>query len=239
MTPMERVPYDDRGTALTGWFARPVGSLKASALRGGIVIFPTIMNASAHMQRRAAMLAEAGFAVLIADFYGEMPADFTEAGALAAPLRADTDHYRTRLAAAVAALRSVMPLARLSAIGFCLGGQAVLELARAGEDLALVASFHGILTTERKAEASTPVKPRALILHGDADPFAPRDHVTALWEELDDAGYDWHFHAYSGTRHGFTDPASDTRGLDAIRYDASADRQAWAALMSTLDEIYG
>ena len=230
---LERVPYDDRGTALTGCFARPVGFL-----RGGVVIFPTIVGHNAHMERRAAMLAEAGFAVFVADFYGETPAGFAEAGILAADLRADVDHYRTRLATAVSALRSVMPLARLSAIGFCMGGQAVLELARAGEDLALVASFHGILTTGRKADGSAACKPRVLILHGDADPLAPRDQATALWEELDVASYDWHFHAYSGTRHGFTDPASDARGLDAVRYNASADRQSWAALTSTLDEIY-
>ena len=231
---LERVPYTDRGTALTGWFARP-----AAALRGGIVIYPTIIGANPHMERRAAMLAEAGFAVFIANFYGETPADFAAAGVLAAALREDTDHYRARLAAAVSALRSVMPLARLSAIGFCMGGQAVLELARAGEDLALVASFHGILTTDRKAEPTAAHKPRALILHGDADPLAPRSHVTALWDELDAAGYDWHFHAYSGTRHGFTDPESDARGLEMVRYNPSADRQAWAALMSMLGEIYG
>lgn len=230
---LARVPYEDRGTTLTGWFIRPV-----TTLRGGIVIFPTIVGVNPHMERRAAMLAEAGFAVLIADFYGEQPADFAAAGALAATLREDTAHYRARLAAAVSAMRSVMPLARLSAIGFCMGGQAVLELARAGEDLALVASFHGLLTTGRKADEAAAHKPRVLVLHGDRDPLAPRDEVTALWEELDAAGYDWHFHSYSGTRHGFTDPESDSRGLEAVRYNASADRQAWAALMSTLDEIY-
>jgi dienelactone hydrolase len=185
------------------------------------------------------MLAEAGFAVFIADFYGEIPADFPAANPLAAALREDTDHYRTRLAAGVAVLRSVMPLARLSAIGFCMGGQAVLELARAGEDLALVASFHGLLTTDRKADPAAAHKPRALILHGDADPLAPRSDVIALWDELDAAGYAWHFHSYSGTRHGFTDPESNSRGLDMVRYNPSADRQAWAALMNTLDEIYG
>ena len=234
MSSLEQVCYEDRGTALTGWFARPAG-----AVRGGIVIFPTIVGANPHMERRSAMLADAGFAVFIADFYGEPVADFAAAGVLAGALREDVDHYRARLGATVAALRAVMPLSRLSAIGFCMGGQAVLELARSGEDLALVASFHGLFTTGRKAEAGAAHKPRVLLLHGDRDPLVPREQVTALWEELDAAGYDWHFHAYSGTRHGFTDPESDARGLEAVRYNPSADRQAWAALMSTLDEIYG
>ena len=51
------------------------------------------------------------------------------------------------------------------------------------------------------------------------------------------AGADWRFHAYAGVKHGFTDPASDARGLPAIAYNASADRQSWAALMAMLEEV--
>jgi dienelactone hydrolase len=78
-----------------------------------------------------------------------------------------------------------------------------------------------------------------LVCHGDADPLAPRDHVLAFWEEMDAVDARWHFHSYSGVKHGFTDPGSDARGLAAIGYDASADRQSWAALMGLLDEILG
>ena len=67
---------------------------------------------------------------------------------------------------------------------------------------------------------------------------APKDVVTAFWEEMDAAGADWHFHSYSGVKHGFTDPGSDARGLAAIAYDASADRQSWAAMLSLFDEVF-
>ena len=40
-------------------------------------------------------------------------------------------------------------------------------------------------------------------------------------------------------RHGFTDPGSDARGLDAIRYNASADRQSWAAMLEMFGEVFG
>lgn len=165
-------------------------------------------------------------------------ADFAAAGALAEALRGDVDHFRTRLAAAVTALRGHPAAAGLTlgAIGYCMGGQAVLELARAGEDLALAASFHGLLDTRRPATA--PIKPRLLVCHGDQDPMAPRAQVLAFWEEMDAVGAQWHFHSYSGVRHGFTDPASDSRGLPAIAYDSSADRQSWAALLSLTDELF-
>lgn len=236
MIGLEQVSYLDRGTVLTGWLARPVGPARAA-----IVLFPTIANVNPPMERRARMLAEAGFVTLIADFYGEPVESFEASRPLAEKLRGDVDHYRARLAAGVAALRgqeAAQGLA-LAAIGYCMGGQAVLELARAGEDLAFVASFHGILSTDRPATAATPIAPRILVCHGDADPLVPREQVLAFWEEMDAAGANWHFHSYSGVKHGFTDPGSDARGLPAIGYDASADRQSWAALMALADEVFG
>jgi len=228
---LERVAYSDRGTALTGWLARPSGPARAA-----FVIYPTIANVSAHMERRAAMLADAGFVALIADFYGEPVVDFAGAGMLAEELRGDPDHYRTRLSAAIRALREVVPGLALGAIGYCMGGQAALEMARAGQDLALVASFHGLLDTARPADR--PIRPRLLVCHGDADPLVLREQVLGFWQEMDTVEANWHFHAYSGVKHGFTDPASDTRGLPAIGYDASADRQSWAALMELCGELF-
>jgi dienelactone hydrolase len=77
-----------------------------------------------------------------------------------------------------------------------------------------------------------------LVLHGDKDPLAPRGHVLAFWDEMDGAGANWHFHAYAGVRHGFTDPGSDARGMAALGYDASADRQSWAAMLGLFDELF-
>ncbi len=234
MSALQAVAYDDRGTALTGWLARPAG-----APRAAVVVFPTIANVTPAVERRAAMLAEAGFVAMIADFYGEPVPSFEASQPLAAKLRAEVDHYRTRLSAAVTVLRRHeaargLPLA---AIGYCMGGQAALEVARAGEDLVLAASFHGILATGRKADRA--ITPRLLVCHGDADPLVPREQVLGFWEEMDAVGANWHFHAYAGVKHGFTDPGSDARGLPAIAYDASADRQSWTALMSLFDETLG
>jgi dienelactone hydrolase len=232
MTTVESVFYRDGGLALTGMLARPEGKARAA-----VVVFPTVANVTPAIERRAAMLADAGFVALIADFYGEPVDDFAASRPLAEKLRADVDVYRTRLLAAVAALRNHPAVAGLplAAIGYCMGGQAALETARAGADLVLAASFHGLLETAKPADR--PITPRLLICHGDSDPMAPRDHVVRFWEEMDAVGANWHFHTYSGVKHGFTDPGSDARGLPAIAYDASADRQSWAALMNLFDEV--
>lgn len=233
--PLEPVAYSHAGQGLTGWLARPEGRPRAV-----VVIFPTIANVTPPIERRARMLADLGYLAMIADFYGEPVPNFEASRPLAEALRADVGRYRARLGAAITTLRGLPEAAGLPmlAIGYCMGGQAALEAARDGQDLLLAVSFHGVLTTAKAAEPDT-VKARVLVCHGDADPLAPRDHVTALWDEMDRAGVNWHFHSYSGVRHGFTDPGSDSRGMPALGYDASADRQSWAAMLDLFDEVLG
>jgi dienelactone hydrolase len=230
---LERIDYTDRGRALTGWLARPAGTPRAA-----VVLFPTIMNAAPNVLRRMPMLAEAGYLAFMADFYGEPVPDRPAAHALGAALRAEVVHYRARIAAAVETLsahpaRGNLPMA---AIGYCMGGQAVLEAARMNLPLAMVASFHGILSTD--APATTPIHPRILVCHGDRDPLVDRDQVRTFQEEMDAAQANWHLQVYSGVKHGFTDPEADSHGLPALGYDASADRQSWAALLSLFDELF-
>jgi dienelactone hydrolase len=192
------------------------------------------------MIRRAHLLAQAGYVAMIADFYGVQVRDFDHARELAGPLRATPEHYRQRLRTGLAALVNHEAAASLpvAAIGYCMGGQAALELARDGADLVLAASFHGLLDTALPAGSGV-IKPRILVCHGDADPLVPRTQVMSFWEEMDAAGANWHFHSYAGVKHGFTDPGSDDRGMAAIGYDKSADRQSWSALMGMLDEVLG
>ncbi|QSR18611.1 dienelactone hydrolase [Novosphingobium sp. KA1] len=233
MSGMDAIAYSHAGQQLTGWLARPSGEVRAA-----VILFPTIANVNAPMERRAKMLAELGYLTLVADFYGEPVASFEASFPLADTLRADNAHYRGRIAAAIAALRA-LPEAQglpMLGVGYCMGGQAVLEAAREGQDLLAAVSFHGTLATRNPAEPGT-IRPRILICHGDADPLVPREQVIGFWEEMDKAGANWHFHAYSGVRHGFTDRGSDERGMAALGYDASADRQSWAAMLSLFDEV--
>ena len=229
----DTVAYADGETALTGLVARPSGPPRAA-----ILVFPTIMNPTPPVEDKALKLAEAGYLALIADFYGRRPAGFDEARTLAAEIRPDPLAYRRRLRAGLKALATLseangLPLA---AIGFCMGGQAALELARDGAPLEAAVSFHGLLDTGLPAKAGN-VTARLLICHGDADPMVPRSQVLAFWEEMDAAKANWHFHSYSGVRHGFTNPAPTDN--PATAYDASADRQSWAAMLELFDEVFG
>jgi dienelactone hydrolase len=231
---LEAVAYHDGGTALTGRLARP-----ADAPRAAVLVLPTIANITAYAEHRARLLAGLGYLAFVADFYGFNPEGETTQSA-ANKLRASVAGYRARVRAAFAAMIALPEahgLAR-AAIGYCMGGQAALELARDGADIAAAVSFHGLLTTGEPAKPGA-IKARLLVCHGDADPLVPRSDVVGFWEEMDAARAHWHFHAYSGVKHGFTDPGSDARGLPAIAYNRSADRVSWAAMTGLFDEVFG
>ena len=85
---------------------------------------------------------------------------------------------------------------RIAAVGYCFGGMAVLDLARASPaipGLKAVASLHGILApmlvgAGRDARAeNAAVGPRVVVLHASGDPFVPPEQV---YECLEEVGYD-------------------------------------------------
>lgn len=231
MSELQQLAYADGDTALTGLVARPQG-----APRAAVLVFPTIMNPTPAVTAKAQALADAGYLALVADFYGMAPASMDEAREAALAIRETPQVYRRRLKAGLRTL-ATLPEAEglpLLAIGFCMGGQAALELARDGAPLEVAASFHGLLNTDCPAEAGA-ISARILVCHGDADPMVPRAQVLKFWEEMDAAGANWHFHSYAGVKHGFTNPGPTSN--PATAYDASADRQSWAAMLELFDEV--
>ncbi|MEZ5693507.1 MAG: dienelactone hydrolase family protein [Altererythrobacter sp.] len=230
MKALERIEYSDRAVALTGYLVRP-----ATTPTAAIAVFPTIHNITPRVAEKAQMLADAGYLAMVMDFYGEEVSDADPGPPLAQRLRADTSVYRRRLHAGLAALRAQAPDLPMLAIGFCMGGQAVLELARDGANLLAVASFHGLLETQRPAEPGA-VTARLLVCHGDRDPLVPRKQVRTFMEEMDHAGADWHLHIYAGAVHGFTDPANDEsrRTLSPM---TPAPTASWAAMLNLFDEV--
>lgn len=230
MSGLEQIAYADGETALTGWLARPAGPARAA-----VAVFPTFTNVTPGVEAKARLLAEAGCTALVGDFYGpNAPHDVESAFAAMTALRADPLAMRQRLRTTLDTLGAIAPGVPQIAIGFCLGGMAVLELARDGADLALAASFHGLLATPLPATA--PIKPRLLVCHGDADSLVPRSDVIAFWEEMDRVGADWHFMSFARVEHGFTNPLTPT-GAPNPAYHPLADRQSWAALMELIDEV--
>lgn len=220
------------GGPFEGWIAFPAGRDP----RPGVLIAPTIAGPSDLERRVARRLAEErGWVALVADVYGKgrRPANMDEGRALMDPLKADRPLLAARMAAAFDALRArgnVDP-ARTACIGYCFGGMCALDLARAGEPVQGVATFHGLL--DAPDHARDPVSARVLALHGWDDPLATPDQVLAFAQEMTARGADWQLHAYGATVHAFTNPTRPEM------YSAVADRRSWAAAIAFLDEVLG
>lgn len=184
---------------------------------------------------RARMLARSGYAAFAVDLYGAgvRPETVKEARARSGELYGDRALMRTRLEAAVQALRRLdgVDPARAVAIGYCFGGSAVLELARSGADMRGFVTFHGGLSTP-EGQDYVDVRAPVLILHGSADRAAPMSDVAALAGALDSGGVDYRMEIYGGAPHAFTIWSGD-------RYRPEADMASWDALQGFLAERLG
>ena len=213
----------------------------AGEARGTVIIVPTVMGVTDLERGFAARLNERGCHAFIADTFGK---EFRGAGRdvmfpQLTRLRSDRAALKDRLLAMFEATRGQQGVQadRIAAIGFCFGGQCVLDLARTGTDLAGVASFHGLF--DPPGLAANPIKAKVVAYHGWADPMVPPESVVALAQELTEAGADWQIHAYGHVGHGFTNPAASHLSVDGVEYDANAARRSWTALYDFLDELFG
>jgi len=113
----------------------------------------------------------------------------------------------------------------------------VLGEARSGADLDAVVTFHGALATKSPAKPGT-IRARVLVLTGAADPFVPKEQVEALTQEMKAAGAKFQVITYPGVKHGFTNPDAGKAGMDALEYNAEADKMSWAAMLELFKEVF-
>ena len=209
------------------------------AARPGVILFPTVMGITDLERGFAARLVEQGYAVLLADLYGRRFTPDQRDAAMGAMqgLRADRAALRDRLLGVlgVAIEQEEIDDERVAAIGFCFGGQNALDLARAGVDIAGVASFHGLF--DPPGLPAPPIKAKVAAYHGWDDPLVPPEAVVALAKELTQAGCDWQIHAFGHVGHGFTNPKA-TGAMPGIKYDQTTADRAWAACDAFLAECF-
>src|ERR1700719_3227667 len=138
----------------------------ATAPRPGVLVFHEGLGLGDFAMARARKVAELGYVALAADMFGDrlQVSNLKEGATLVCGLRSEPQTLRARGRAALATLAALpqVDANRLGAIGFCFGGSVVLELARDGADLAVVVSFHGVLTTKAPAVSGN-VKARVLV----------------------------------------------------------------------------
>src|SRR5574341_2046066 len=223
----EVVEYKHGETLLEGYRAYD-DSIQGK--RPGVLVVHEWRGLNDYARRRAEQLAELGYIAFALDMYGKglYAKDHEEAGKLSGVYRSDRALMRDRARAGLEVLKnhSLTDQARLAAIGYWFGGTTVLELARAGENLLGVVSFHGGLSNP-KPEDSKNIKGRILVLHGADDKFISPDEISAFQEEMRKANVDWQMIFYGGAVHSFTVPEAGTDPSKGMAYNEKADERSW------------
>jgi dienelactone hydrolase len=229
------IEYEVDGLRFVGFLALPEGPGPFP----GVAVFHNWYGQNDNERQRARDLAALGYAAFAVDLYGagERATDNESASALMTPLvndRAGLLLKRTQAALGVLEAQPEVQAGRIAAVGYCLGGLCVLDLARSGAALKGVVSVHGLLGSADFEGA----KPSAavLVLHGYDDPLAKPDKVLAFGTEMTALGLDWQVHAYGGTSHAFSTPGADYAPY-GLKYSARADRRSWQAMRNFLAEV--
>ena len=179
--------------------------------RPGLLMIPDWIGINATNIDFAKTIAGKDYVIFMGDMYGKdlRPKDNKAAQAASDPLYANRALMRARVVAAFAQLKAQeghAPIdpARLAAIGFCMGGTSVLDLARSGVDVAAVVSFHGELSTDDPALAKH-IKARVLAMNG-ADDRGTMPDAPAFMQEMQQSPAPWQFVAFGGAVHCFAEP---------------------------------
>lgn len=236
----KEVTYSAAGTTLKGWLAWDDA---ASGKRPAVLVVHEWWGHNAYARKRADMLAGLGYVALAVDMYGDgkQASHPDEAGKFAAEVAKNKPMAMARFEAAMKLLRAQPNVDgdKLAAFGYCFGGSVALNMARSGEDLKAVASFHGGLATDAPAQPGA-VKAQIRVYTGADDKMIPPAQVEGFRQEMDKAGVNYQIVSYPGAMHSFTNPDADELGKKfnlPLAYNAAADKDSWAQATAFLADV--
>jgi dienelactone hydrolase len=227
----EPFAYTVGGKAFEGYVARNDNIPQS---RGTVLIVHDWDGLTAYEMRRAEMLATQGYTAFAIDVFGADadPQTVDEYRALTGALYADRDTFRERLTGAIEAAATIPGATPdMVMMGYCFGGAAALEAARAGAGIDGFVSFHGGLGLP-EGQGYDAVGAPVMLFHGTADPVSGMADLAALLDGLEAAGVPHGAEVYGGARHSFT-------VWDSGDYDLAADQASWAGLLRFLDRQLG
>jgi dienelactone hydrolase len=237
MTTVTNIEYQADGRTMIGRLAVPDGE----GQRPAVLIAHEGPGLDDHQRGRADQLAELGYIAFALDYQGG-GVSMSDRDAMMARLdELWHDPERTR-ALARAGLKVLLDQPRanptkVAAIGYCFGGHLVLELARAGTDLAVVVGFHPRLATPRPLDAAN-ITAKVLVCIGTEDPLISVGERLTFEEQMRAAGVDWRMNLYGGAQHSFTHPQVDRIEVPGLRFDELSAQRSWRAMLDLFGETF-
>jgi dienelactone hydrolase len=221
----EIVIYKAEGVTMKGFIAYDAST---NAKRPIVLVVHEWWGQNDYVRNRVKQLAALGYIAMAVDLYGngtlaETPDD---AGKLAGQFYQNPQLAKTRFDAAIAKIKkySVADTTKIAAIGYCFGGAMVLNIARMGENLKGVVSFHGNLIGVPLDKSK--LVANILICHGENDQFVKAEEVATFKKQMDEAKLPYTFKSYKGATHAFSNPDATANGEKfklPIAYNKEAD----------------
>lgn len=210
-----------------------------------IMVAPEWWGVVEHPRKVAERLAEAGFASVAMDIYGEgkLTTDASQANEWMNQMLADPSLLMARCKLIMQDFTDLMAVdgERLGAIGYCFGGKIALDMARQGFPLKAVATFHGNPTPYQPAQKGN-FHAKVLVAHGLLDSMVSMEAIEDLKKELHNAGVSYDVDVYKHAKHGFTNPDADKRAEENhvdLGYNAEADKESWAKMLGFMQKNLG
>ncbi|MDE1222437.1 dienelactone hydrolase family protein [Vibrio aestuarianus] len=181
--------------------------------------------------KRADMLRELGYNVFAVDLFGKgiRPEKVEDRRQHTGELYKDRAKLRALMQGGVDFATTLGGNANnLVVMGYCFGGAAVLESARAGMIAKGFVTFHGGLETpagQSYADKKSPI----VVFHGTADTAITMEQFANLATELETQKVPHEMTTYGGAPHAFT-------VFDSDRYRKDADEKSWASFTTFLAE---
>ena len=236
----ETVSYSADTVSMIGYAAYDSASDKKRPI---VMIVHEWWGLNDYAKSRARQLAEMGYLAFAVDMYGNAAtADNPDAaGKMSGPFYQDPQMARKRFDAALAKAKTyaVADTSMVAAIGYCFGGAQVINMAKLGENLRGVVSFHGNLNVvpANKDLLKAPI----LVCHGADDKFVNDAEVNLFKKQMDSIGAAYTFKAYPGATHAFSNPNATAMGEQfkiPIAYNAAADTASWNDMKAFFGKIF-
>ena len=148
---------------------------------------------------------------------------------------------------------------RIAAIGFCFGGQSILEFGRMRYNgiLALI-TFHGCfdgheLSDDHKQDGDdgncngkandgntkwNEKTREVLICNAGHDPYVPASDLAGAKKIFQDAGWTTNVLHFEAAKHNFSNPRTQYDDPDAFGFDENASTTSWNATLSLLKRVF-
>ena len=234
----ETVTYTAGDQELTGYI---VYDDAISGKRPGVIVVHEWWGHDEYARTRADKLAKEGYTAFALDMYGtgRLASHPKDAKGFMMEVLQNKDLMHARFKAGLKVLQAheTVDGSKTGALGYCFGGNVLLDMARAGVDLDAIAAFHASLGTTIPATPNS-VKAQVKVFNGADDPFINPANLTDLLNGMELGGADFEYVSYPGVLHSFTSKAATAKGEKLglpLKYDAEADMDSWERTLAMLE----